>query len=61
MITKNEKICPAYVLKHNSNRKKQDILLNISNREKRWHYLAVKMLSALLWGITCKRYKQRFL
>ena len=52
LITKNEKIYPAYVLKHNSNSEKQNILLKISNREKLWDYLAVKILSALLRGIT---------
>ena len=41
MHVEKEKIYPAYVSKHNSNREKQDILLLISNREK-WHYLAVK-------------------
>ena len=34
-MLKNEKIYPAYVSKHNSNREKQVILLMISNREKR--------------------------
>ena len=33
---------PAYVSKHTSNREKQVILLIIPNREKLWHYLAVK-------------------
>ena len=42
-------------LKHHANREKQTILLMISNGEK-WHYLAVKMLSALLRGITSKHY-----
>ena len=42
-------------LKHHANREKQTILLIISNGEK-WHYLAVKMLSALLRGITSKHY-----
>ena len=37
-----------------SNCEKQVILLMISNREKQWHYLAVKKLSALLRGITSK-------
>ena len=41
-MPKKEKIDPAYVSKHNSNREKQVILLMISNREKLWHYLAVK-------------------
>ena len=50
-LLKNKKIYPAYVSKHNSNCKKQDIILKISSGEK-WHYLIVKKLSALLIGIT---------
>ena len=46
---------PAYVSKHNSNREKQVILLIIRNGEK-WHYLAVKKLSASLRGITSKHH-----
>ena len=69
-MLKKKKIYPAYVSKHNSNRKKQIILLIISNGEicevksegceaksegrRQWHYLAVKKLSALLRGITSK-------
>ena len=45
---------PAYVSKYNSHHEKQVILLMISNREKEWHYLAVKKQSALLRGITSK-------
>ena len=41
--------------KNNSNREKQVILLMIPNGEK-WHYLAVKKLSALLRGKTSKNY-----
>ena len=52
---KKEKIYPAYVSKHNSNREKQVILLMIPNEEK-WHYLAAKKLSELLRGITSKHY-----
>ena len=51
MHAKNRKTYPAYVSKYNSNPEKQVILLMISNGEK-WHYLAVKKLSALLRGIT---------
>ena len=51
MYAKNEKKFPAYVSKHNSNRKKQVILLIILNGEG-WH-VAVK-LSALLREITCE-------
>ena len=53
MHAKNRKTYPAYVSKYNSNPEKQVILLMISNGEK-WHYLAVKKLSALLRGITSK-------
>ena len=57
MYAKKEKIYPAYISKHNSNREKRVILLMISNGEKgRWHYLSVKKLSALLRGITSKNY-----
>ena len=56
MFAKKENIYPAHISKHNSNRKKQVILLMISNGQKKWHYLAVKQLSALLRGITSKHY-----
>ena len=49
--TKKEKLYPAYVSVHNSNREKQVIILMIWNAEK-WQYLAVIKLSALLRGIT---------
>ena len=41
LYTKNEKMYPAYVSKHNLNREKQVILLMFPNGKKR-HYLAVK-------------------
>ena len=44
LYAKKEKIYPAYVSKHNSNREKQVILLMISNGEKIWDHLAVKRL-----------------
>ena len=44
-------IYPVYVLKYNSNRKNNFILLIISNGEKQWHYVALKILSTLLRGI----------
>ena len=50
-----EKVYLNYVSKHNSNRGKQAILLMIPNGE-RWHYIAVKQLSALLRGITSKHH-----
>ena len=34
LYAKKEKICPAYVSKHNSNREKQVLILIISNGEK---------------------------
>ena len=45
-----EKLYPAFVSKHNSNREKEVILSMISNGDK-WHYLAVKKVSAVLRGI----------
>ena len=56
MYAKKEKIYHTYVLKNNSNREKQVILLIISHGEKLRHYLAVKKLSALLRGITSKHH-----
>ena len=53
LYAKKEKIYPAYVSKHNSNREKQGIVLMISNGEK-WHCPAVKKLPALLRGTTSK-------
>ena len=47
----SEKIRPAYVSKHNFNRKNQVILFMITDNKK-WHYLAVKKLPTLLTGIT---------
>ena len=52
---KKEKIYPAYVSKHNSNRQKQVIILVILKGEE-LVYLAVKKLSALLRGITSKHH-----
>ena len=52
-MLKKKKIYPTYILKYNSNREKQVILLMISDGEK-WHYLALQKLSALLKGITSK-------
>ena len=43
MYAKKEKIYPAYVSKHNSNREKQVILLITPNREG-LHYLEVKKI-----------------
>ena len=49
--TKLEKISLANKTKHNLTREKQVILLMITDGEK-WHYIAVKRLSALLRGVT---------
>ena len=46
-----EKIRLAYKSKHNFKRENQVILLMITDGKK-WHYLAVKSLPALLRGIT---------
>ena len=51
LYAKKEKMYPDYVLKHNSKCEKQIILLMIPNREG-WRDLTVKILSALLRGIT---------
>ena len=42
----------AYTSKYNYKRKKQVILLMITDDDNRWHYLAVKSLPALFRGIT---------
>ena len=55
LYARKEKICPAYVLKHNSNREGQVISLMIPNAEGR-HHLAVKSLFVLLRGITFKHH-----
>ena len=54
MCAKKGKLYPSYVSKHNSDLERQVILLMIPNREE-WHYLAVKVLSALI-GITSKHH-----
>ena len=48
---KKMNIYPAYISEDNLNHENQIFLLMIPNGE-RWHYLAVKKLSALLKGIT---------
>ena len=42
----------AYTSKYNCKRKKQVILLMITDKNNRWHYLAVKSLPALFRGTT---------
>ena len=54
-ILKEKKIYPAYVSKHNSNHERHVILLMILDGE-RWHYIAVKQLTALLREITWKHH-----
>ena len=49
-----EEIRHAYKSKHNLKPENQIILLMITDSEK-WHYLAVKKLSALFRGITSKQ------
>ena len=48
-----EKIRHAYKSKYNKEHENQVILLMITDAKK-WHYLAVKKLSALLKGVTSK-------
>ena len=47
-----KQIRPAYISKSNHERDNQVILLIITDDGKKWHYLAVKKLSALFRGIT---------
>ena len=49
----NEEITQAYKSKYNFKHENKLILLMITNGKK-WHYLAVNKLSALLRGITSK-------
>ena len=51
MSHNTEKIRVAYKSKHDEKRENQVILLMITDGKK-WHYLALKSLSALLKGIT---------
>ena len=46
-----KEISNAYISKYNHKRKKQVLLLMVSDNGKRWHYLAVRSLSAFLRGI----------
>ena len=54
-----EKIRHAYRSKHNLKRENQVTLLMITDDGEKWHYLAVKSLSALLRGIT-SNHKEEF-
>ena len=55
-MLKKKKCFNVNISKHISNREKQLTYLMISNEEK-WHYSAVKKLSALLRGITSKHHR----
>ena len=55
-MLKKKKCFNVNVSKHVSNHEKQLTYLMISNEEK-WHYSAVKKLSALLRGITSKHHR----
>ena len=46
----------VYKSKYNYKRKNQVILLMITDNNNRWHYLAVKSLTALFRGITSNHY-----
>ena len=57
LYTKKKELLPAYISKHDSTRKKQIILLMISNKEKKgWHYLVVNKLHTLARGIKSKHH-----
>ena len=47
----------AYISKYNYKRKKQSILLIITDHGKKWYYLAVKSLATLLRGITSNHHR----
>ena len=53
LYVKKMTIYPDYISKHNLNNENQIILLMILI-EKQWHYLTVKIFSALLTGMTSK-------
>ena len=55
LYAKEEKLYPAYVSKHKSNREKEIILLMIFNG-KGLHYITVKIFSSLLKGNTSKHH-----
>ena len=57
MLYNTEKIRHAYNSKYNLTRENQVILLMINDGEK-WHYLAVKSLSALFGKITVNKLKK---
>ena len=54
LLIQRSRFSPAYISTYNSNKEKQVNLLMISDNNKKWHYLFVKRLSALLKGITSK-------
>ena len=52
VLHNKKEIEQAYISKYNYKRKKQLILLMITDDGKKWHYLAVRSLTTLLRGIT---------
>ena len=52
-----KEISHTYISKYNHKRKKQVILLMITDGGKRWHYRAVNSLSALIRGILSSNIK----
>ena len=57
-VPHNQKeIEPAYISKCNCKRKKQVILLMITDDGKRWYYLPVKLLTTLLRGIKSNHHR----
>ena len=55
--TIKKEIEPSYTWKYNYKRKKQVILLMITDDNNRWHYLAVKRLPILLRRITSNHHR----
>ena len=49
---KTQEIRQCYISKHNKERNTHAKLLMITNRSRKWHYLAIKSISGLLRGIT---------
>ena len=52
MLHNTEEIIQAYISKCNSDRERKQVILLMITDDKKWHYLAVKSLSALLRRIT---------
>ena len=56
VLHNKKEICHAYISKYNHKRKNQVILLMITDGKK-WYYIAVRSLPALLRGITSSNNK----